>query len=432
LLYALLPIVRNTVVGVAGVDAAVREAAVGMGMKDGQVLARVELPLALPVIFAGIRTATVVSVGVATLAALVGAGGLGVYIFRGISLADTGLILTGAIPSAALALSLDAGLGMVEKRLDRLFRPAAAALVGLTLFFAYRGLVASQGSSLRIAMPGEFIERPDGYAGLSARYGLRANVVEMDHGLMYRALAESRVDAVVGYSTDGEIARYGLRVLADDRKYFPPYWAAPVARRDSLERHPELAAALGKLAGRIDAVRMAAMNARVEHDHETPAAVAVEFLRGAGLTPGPHRRGDPADVVIGSKIFAEQYVLAEMLADLVETFTPLSVKLATGLGGTKICFEALRRGDIDVYPEYTGTGLFAILDGTPASGALGSDAEAVYDYVKREFAARFAVEWMQPFGFSNSYALIAKADVLDREGVHSTSELLEHWNAKNR
>jgi osmoprotectant transport system permease protein len=252
----------------------------------------------------------------------------------------------------------------------------------------------------------------------------------MDHGLMYRALAESRVDAVVGYSTDGEIARYGLRVLADDRKYFPPYWAAPVARRDSLERHPELAAALGKLAGRIDAVRMAAMNARVEHDHETPAAVAVEFLRGAGLTPGPHRRGDPADVVIGSKIFAEQYVLAEMLADLVETFTPLSVKLATGLGGTKICFEALRRGDIDVYPEYTGTGLFAILEGTPA--LAGSDARTVYDHVKREFAARFALEWLEPFGFSNSYALIATSAVLDREGIHSTSELLERWNAKNR
>jgi osmoprotectant transport system permease protein len=431
LLYALLPIVRNTVVGVSGVDAAVREAAVGMGMKDGQVLARVELPLALPVIFAGIRTATVVSVGVATLAALVGAGGLGVYIFRGISLADTGLVLTGAIPSAALALFLDAVLGMVEKRLDRLFRPAVAVLVALSLFSVYRGLVTAHGSSLRIAMPGEFIERPDGYAGLSARYGLRADVVEMDHGLMYRALAENRVDAVVGYSTDGEIARYGLLVLADDKKYFPPYWAAPVARKEALERHPELGAALGKLAGRIDAVRMATLNARVEHDHETPAAVAEGFLRSVGLDPGAHRRSDPADVVIGSKIFAEQYVLAEMLADLVETFTPLSVRLATGLGGTKICFEALRRGDIDVYPEYTGTGLFAILGGTPASGVVVSDAQGVYDYVKHEFAARFALEWMPPFGFSNSYALIARADMLDREAIHSTSELLDRWNAKN-
>src|SRR5262249_13148150 len=153
LLYALLPIVRNTVVGVTGVDAAVREAAVGMGMKDAQVLARVELPLALPVIFAGIRTATVVSVGVATLAALLGAGGLGVDLFLGISLADTGLVLTGAIPSAALALVLDGTLGVVEKRLDRLFRPAVVVLALLALFSAYRGLAASHVSSLRIAMP---------------------------------------------------------------------------------------------------------------------------------------------------------------------------------------------------------------------------------------------------------------------------------------
>ena len=105
------------------------------------------------------------------------------------------------------------------------------------------------------------------------------------------------------------------------------------------------------------------------------------------------------------------------------------MKLATGLGGTKICFEALRKGDIDVYPEYTGTGLFAILEGTPASA--GPDAQTVYDHVKREFASRFALEWLPPFGFSNSYALIARADMLEREGVHSTSELLERWNAKN-
>jgi osmoprotectant transport system permease protein len=164
----------------------------------------------------------------------------------------------------------------------------------------------------------------------------------------------------------------------------------------------------------------------VEHDHETPAAVAEGFLRSAGLTPGGHRRSDRADVVIGSKIFAEQYVLAEILADLVETFTPLSVKLATGLGGTKICFEALRRGDIDVYPEYTGTGLFAILgDPQPTGGT--ADAQRVYDHVKREFAARFDLEWMQPFGFSNSYAVIGRADVLEQSGIHTTSELVERW-----
>ncbi|HVW27015.1 MAG TPA: ABC transporter permease/substrate-binding protein [Polyangiaceae bacterium] len=416
LLYALLPIVRNTVVGVGQVDPAVREAAVAMGMKDGQLIAKVELPLALPVIFAGVRTATVVGVGVATLAALVGAGGLGVYIFRGISLADTSLVLTGAVPAALLALVLDGALGLVERRLDRLFKPALLAFAALLLLAALRSCAPA--SSLKIAMPAEFMERKDGYAGLAAKYGLRAEVVEMDHGLMYRALADGRVDAAVGYSTDGEIARYGLSVLADDAHYFPPYWAAPIARSEVLAKHPELGAALDKLSGRINAAEMAAMNARVEHDHETPAAVAESFLRSAGVAPGPPRRGDPADVVIGSKIFAEQYVLAELLAEVVETYTPLRVKLTTGLGGTKICFDALRRGDIDVYPEYTGTGLFAILGET---NATDTTADAVYQRVRREFAARYAVTWLSPFGFENTYAVIVRAD----DGAHRISDLLE-------
>jgi osmoprotectant transport system permease protein len=417
LLYALLPIVRNTVVGLVQVDPAVREAAVAMGMKDRQVLARVELPLALPVIFAGVRTATVVAVGVATLAALVGAGGLGVYIFRGISLADTPLVLLGAIPAAILALVLDGALGVVEKRLDRFFKPALIVFAALVVVAAVRGCGAPS-SGPRIAMPAEFMERKDGWVGLANKYGLRAQVVEMDHGLMYRALAENRVDAAVGYSTDGEIARFALRVLADDANYFPPYWAAPIAREESLARHPELAVAFDKLSGRIDAAAMATMNARVEHDHQTPAVVAEAFLRSMGVVPGPRRRSDPADVVIGSKIFAEQYVLAELLAQLVETYTPLSVKLSTGLGGTKICFEALRRGDIDAYPEYTGTGLFAILGASDAAVDVG-DARAVYEHVRREFAARYAIRWLSPFGFSNTYAVIVRGD----SGARRVSDL---------
>jgi osmoprotectant transport system permease protein len=260
--------------------------------------------------------------------------------------------------------------------------------------------------------------RADGYSGLASRYGLRAQVVEMDHGLMYRALADHRVDAVIGYSTDGEIARYGLRVLSDDAKYFPPYDAAPLVRQESLLRHPELLPAIDKLSGRIDAARMAKLNARVEHDHEAPAAVAESFLRSAGMTPAAHRRADPADVVIGSKIFAEQYVLAEILADLVETYTSLSVKLATGLGGTKICFEALRRGEIDLYPEYTGTGLFAILGGAPPGLAV-ADTSAVYRHVQREFSARYALRWLSPIGFSNTYAVITRSDA----GFQRVSEL---------
>jgi osmoprotectant transport system permease protein len=117
--YALLPIVRNTYTGVAGVDPAVREAGRGMGLTDGELLRLVELPLAASVILAGIRVATVVSVGVATIGAAIGAGGLGVYIFRGVAVVDDTLILAGAIPAALMALAADGALGLVERRMQR-------------------------------------------------------------------------------------------------------------------------------------------------------------------------------------------------------------------------------------------------------------------------------------------------------------------------
>jgi len=118
-LYALLPILRNTLVGILGVDAAVRESAVAMGMTRNQVLWHVELPLAVPSILAGLRIATVATIGTATIAAAIGAGGLGVFIFRGIATVDTTTMLAGAVPAAVMALVADEGLEWIEKRLSR-------------------------------------------------------------------------------------------------------------------------------------------------------------------------------------------------------------------------------------------------------------------------------------------------------------------------
>ncbi len=116
LVYALLPILRNTHAGILSVDPAVVEAATGLGMTPGERLRAVELPLALPVVLAGIRVATVVSIGLATIAAAIGAGGLGVLIYRGIATVDNRLLLAGAVPAALLALGADFLLGAVERR----------------------------------------------------------------------------------------------------------------------------------------------------------------------------------------------------------------------------------------------------------------------------------------------------------------------------
>jgi osmoprotectant transport system permease protein len=117
-LYALLPILRNTYVGLTGIDPAVLQAAEAMGMSQAQILWRVRLPLALSFILAGIRTATIITIGVATIAAAIGAGGLGTFIFRGVAMVSDAVILAGAIPAALLAILADIFLGWVERRLQ--------------------------------------------------------------------------------------------------------------------------------------------------------------------------------------------------------------------------------------------------------------------------------------------------------------------------
>ncbi len=122
-LYSLLPIMRGAYGGIVQVDAAVREAAIALGMTPRQRLLQVELPLALPAIFGGLRVAAVISVGTATIAAAIGAGGLGEFIFRGLATADNRLILAGAVPAALLALGVDGSLGALEAWLARRYKP---------------------------------------------------------------------------------------------------------------------------------------------------------------------------------------------------------------------------------------------------------------------------------------------------------------------
>src|SRR3954470_13157562 len=135
ILYGLLPIVRTTITGIAGIDRTIREAGVAMGMTARELLRIVELPLALPSIAAGVRVAAVVGVGSATIAAAIGAGGLGEYIYRGLSMVDSSVILAGAIPAALLALAVDGGLLWLERQLStrRRSRSRRATVVAAAL-----------------------------------------------------------------------------------------------------------------------------------------------------------------------------------------------------------------------------------------------------------------------------------------------------------
>ena len=424
-LYALLPIIRNTFTGINSVDPAIREAGKGMGMTDRQLLFQVEIPLSVGVILAGIRVATVISVGTATIAAAIDAGGLGRYIFRGLRMNDNTLILAGAVPAALMALAADLLLGWVERAFSsrifgRLKRRSIAwasvvAVLGLVVGIgiavypgkashrvaigskdfteqiilgemlaqaieaktdlaverrfdlggnlAHQALVAGEidayveytGTALtailhhrpltdpkevyrqvkqdyeanfglewtqplgfentfailvrgedalrlnlraisdiapyapkwRAGFGQDFMSRPDGYEGFARTYRLKfSELREMDLSLTYRALVERQVDLIAGNSTDGLIARYQLVQLRDNRRYFPPYDAVPVARRETLRKYPEVREALRTLGGLITVDEMRQLNFEVDGEHRPIREVVRDFLAKKGIS-GP-------------------------------------------------------------------------------------------------------------------------------------------------
>ncbi|MEH1780774.1 MAG: glycine betaine ABC transporter substrate-binding protein [Nostoc sp.] len=418
ILYALLPVIRNTYIGINSVDPAIREAGRGMGMTDSQLLFQVEIPLALGVILAGVRVATVISVGIATIAAAIGGGGLGVFIFRGISTLNNQLILAGAIPAALIALSADLLFGWLEKNLTQqieknfkinrkfvVYLSILTLLVGGLIALTYwltpstivigsknfteqvilgellaqqieahtklrvdrrlnlggtficheavktgqiAGYVEYTGTSftsilkqkpinnpqfvyekvkqdydhkfkLEVMQPlgfnntyamiirgtdakrlqiktlseaakytpqwragfgYEFIAREDGYLGLAKTYGLKfANPPQqMELGLMYKSLAENKVDIIAANSTDGLIPVLNLVILEDDKKYFPPYQPVPIFNQATLKKYPELRVAISQIAGLISTEEIQKMNYQVDNQSRPVEQVVHEFI----------------------------------------------------------------------------------------------------------------------------------------------------------
>ncbi|HXO76245.1 MAG TPA: ABC transporter permease/substrate-binding protein, partial [Puia sp.] len=212
-LYALLPVIRNTYTGINGVDPGVKEAALAMGMTGRQRLLKVDLVLAFPVIMAGIRTATVINVGVGTLAAYIAAGGLGEFIFGGIALNNTNMILAGAIPAALLAILLDFLLSLVQ-RTGRRTRRVTLGLMPLVLllFSSFYVLPLGYSSRLLAGFTPEFMGRKDGDIGLRNVYGLSIRTVVISDAVMYKAIYNKKLDVISGYSTDGRLKAYDLVV----------------------------------------------------------------------------------------------------------------------------------------------------------------------------------------------------------------------------
>ncbi|MGP4040110.1 osmoprotectant update ABC transporter permease/substrate-binding subunit OpuFB [Gracilibacillus sp. D59] len=415
IIYALLPILRNTYTGIKEVDHSLIEAATAMGMNTSKKLMKVELPLAMPVIMAGIRTAMVLIVGTATLAALIGAGGLGDIILLGIDRNNSSLIILGAIPAALLAIVFDLLLRKMEKFSFKQSMVTIILIAIISLLFIlvpniiendedtiviggklgtepeilinmykilieeetdlqvelepglgktsflfnalqsgsidiypeFTGTALSQflnetassndeeevyqqahdgllekydmkflqpmqfNNTYTLAVPEEFAEqhhletisdlqrienevqagftlefsdRQDGYLGIQELYGLNfPNVTTMEPQLRYAAIEEGDVNLIDAYSTDSELRRYQLQVLEDDKGLFPPYQGAPLLRKETLDRYPELEEILNQLAGKITDDQMREMNYQVAVGGKSAREVAQTYLEDEGL-----------------------------------------------------------------------------------------------------------------------------------------------------
>lgn len=428
ILYSLLPIVKNTYTGLTNIDPDILEAAKGIGLTKSQTMKKVQLPLAFPMIMAGIRISAVTAVGLMTIAAFVGAGGLGYLVFSGVQTVDNYMILAGAIPACILALLIDFIVGKLEtsfsytnkqkssskasRKIKRLAIGFASIIIvaggaftvyskvnaeekivigsknyseqlilgnmladlvesktdleverklnlggtqvafgainsgDIDMYVEYTGTglvnilkqpaqsdsdkvydyvkkefkekygidmfkplgfnntyalavrqdtaeqfnlntvsdLAKISDGLIMGPTIEFSNREDGLTGLEKAYNMKfKDVQSVDGGLRYTALDNHKSDVIDAFSTDGLIEEFGLKVLEDDKKFFPPYYAVPIVKEETLEKHPELKEALNSLAGKLTDDKMRNLNYKVDSMKESPAKVAKEFLQEEGL-----------------------------------------------------------------------------------------------------------------------------------------------------
>ena len=184
------------------------------------------------------------------------------------------------------------------------------------------------------------------------------------------------------------------------------------------------------LSGKINDSVMTELNYRTDYLHQSPERVAEDFLRSKSLLK-PSRNGNGGIVRIGSKIFGEQYILASMYSMLIKGYTDYNVSTKTGLGGTKICFDALTNDQIDFYPEYTGTGLLAILQpNVKTIDSLITDKNKTYNYVRREFEAKYNIKWLKPIGFNNAYVLMMREKQAKNLNIKTISDLKRFLESK--
>ncbi|MCB2299457.1 ABC transporter permease/substrate-binding protein [Clostridium tagluense] len=289
-MYSLLPIVKSTYTGLTNVNPSLIEAAAGMGLTQTQVLLKVRFPLAMPIIMSGVRISSVTAVGLMTIAAFIGAGGLGFLVYSGVATVSNNMILAGAIPACLLAIFLDFILGRVE------------------------------------------------------------NIV-IPRGIRTTPTKARKSNTILG----NKKFKLGALVL-----------------------------------------------------------VLIIIVSSVVSSFGKSKN----TIVVASKNFNEQLILGDMVASLIESKTEIKVERKLNLGGTAVVFSAMQSKNVDVYVEYTGTGLVSILKKTTMK-----DPSKVYNVMKTDFSKNYDMEVLTPLGFNNTYVIAVKKDLAKKNNLNTISDL---------
>jgi osmoprotectant transport system permease protein len=348
--YSLFPVVLNAYVGITQVPVAVRDAARGMGMTEGQILRQVELPLALPVLLAGVRTGAVYAISLVTIAALAAAGGLGDYIVRGTETSNNDLLLAGALPLLALTLLIFWGLGGVAWVARR--RSHLGLLVG-------GGLIAAL-SAVGVWVVGEQI------------YQQRQREARR---------AQAQAPAGRTHLIAQAIAAQGL---------VSPGVMAPVV--------PQIAVTL----------RVASFD-------------AFALQAPPGSAPGLADR-----ITVGAKNFVEGRILAQVVKQMLEAHTSLRVDLKQNLTPSLI-FKALKRGDIDLYPEYTGV---LLTNKEALDLPIPADRSTITALVRKEILDRHQLVLLKTFGLNNTYVFCTTKATAAKYGLRTIGDLRRFAQAR--
>ncbi len=291
ILYSLLPIIKNTYTGISNINQQTIEAARGIGLTKMQVLTKVQIPLALPVIMAGVRISAVTAVGLMTIAAFIGAGGLGYLVFSGIRTVNNTQILVGAIPACILALAVDYLASIVEN----LVTPVS---------------------------------------------------LQSDH-------------------------------TKNEKNFFK--------------------------------------KRKMQKGILITTACILAILLGANLF---QNNSNKKSITISGIDFTEQEILMHMVADVIEENTDITVNRANLLGGTSMCIQAMERGDIDLYVEYSGTGYVDVL-----KYSSSNDMQLVYDTVKKDFKEKYNIDVLKQMDFNNTYVMAVTKEIAEKFNLKTISDL---------